>query len=790
MVQVKKHLVVFLMYFLFFGALYADVLFGGRSLISGDIFAGFHPMLHFSVNTLKQGIVPLWNSHNSFGVPFLANPQACVFYPPSLLMYLPDFTLGFNLYTVLHLVMACFFTYLWMREWGVSVKAAVLSGFAFGLSGYVTSMVGGTIVLCAVSYFPLALWSFRRAQKPGLLWKAVTAFVLALQYLAGDPAPCFASFFLFSLITLGKDLRQSLISRRPDLRSASAFSWIAVIFAGLTCFQTLLFAQFVYLSDRLHTTLANRLSNSLPPCDLWGLVVPRFTGIQAVYHDFTSYQSWLQNTFIGVGVAILALCTVFRIRDREVRLHWVLAALGLALAMGKYSPVYLFFHHYYPLFGLFRYPVRFMFFFHFSAACLAGFGFDYLGSSVQNERSRSLSLGSLTAGIGIVLLAAATVLFVLHFSELRGIVWEWTTRHYAPIAKPVHAHSLGVQEAVKALLIDTRASLIIAVWASAAIFVSLNSRRFGRVAQGVLFVIVLADLLRIGATLPRIDSKQLSEPTANLKIVLKDGGLFRVAFSPLMARRIDEDRELGSGAAFLAHREMLTQGMMLYFGIDEVFGYDSLFVREAYAIHDQLFSMAYAQQSRFFDLLNVRYLSSPVSELGPPFEKVYSGAEANLFLNHNALPRAFLVEKAVKVQNFQEALDRLTSLDFDPLKELLLEEESPYALGSPKGENELKIKEYSMNQARMSARVSDKPWLFFSDTYYPGWKAFVDGKPVKIYKANVAFKALRLSPGAHDIIWRYDPWLFKVGAAVSLLSLAALLSALGLGALRAQSRGV
>ncbi|MCK4649150.1 YfhO family protein, partial [bacterium] len=54
--------------------------------------------------------------------------------------------------------------------------------------------------------------------------------------------------------------------------------------------------------------------------------------------------------------------------------------------------------------------------------------------------------------------------------------------------------------------------------------------------------------------------------------------------------------------------------------------------------------------------------------------------------------------------------------------------------------------------------------------YYPGWKAYVDGKEEKIYQANYILRAVYLGPGKHDIRFIYDPLSFKVGTYISLIT--------------------
>ncbi len=68
--------------------------------------------------------------------------------------------------------------------------------------------------------------------------------------------------------------------------------------------------------------------------------------------------------------------------------------------------------------------------------------------------------------------------------------------------------------------------------------------------------------------------------------------------------------------------------------------------------------------------------------------------------------------------------------------------------------------------------------LFLSDNYYPGWKAYVDNKETKIYRANYTFRSIYLPSGNHSVAFKYNPLSFKIGSVVSLLSFIAILSIL------------
>jgi uncharacterized membrane protein YfhO len=61
--------------------------------------------------------------------------------------------------------------------------------------------------------------------------------------------------------------------------------------------------------------------------------------------------------------------------------------------------------------------------------------------------------------------------------------------------------------------------------------------------------------------------------------------------------------------------------------------------------------------------------------------------------------------------------------------------------------------------------------LVLTDLYWPDWHATVDGAPVEILRANHLLRAVHLSPGTHEVRFRYGATRFRVGAAVSVLTI-------------------
>jgi len=86
-------------------------------------------------------------------------------------------------------------------------------------------------------------------------------------------------------------------------------------------------------------------------------------------------------------------------------------------------------------------------------------------------------------------------------------------------------------------------------------------------------------------------------------------------------------------------------------------------------------------------------------------------------------------------------------------------------------QDRVQITDYGLNSITLDAFLDADGFLFTSEIYYPGWKAYVDGKESKIYQANYVFRAVYLTPGSHTIVFKYEPVSFKIGLCVSLLTL-------------------
>jgi uncharacterized membrane protein YfhO len=76
------------------------------------------------------------------------------------------------------------------------------------------------------------------------------------------------------------------------------------------------------------------------------------------------------------------------------------------------------------------------------------------------------------------------------------------------------------------------------------------------------------------------------------------------------------------------------------------------------------------------------------------------------------------------------------------------------------------------SEVRVQAACRARCLLVLTDLHYPGWRAYVDGQETRIHQTNGPFRGVTLDPGAHEVVYRYEPASVRIGLWMLLASLA------------------
>jgi hypothetical protein len=146
--------------------------------------------------------------------------------------------------------------------------------------------------------------------------------------------------------------------------------------------------------------------------------------------------------------------------------------------------------------------------------------------------------------------------------------------------------------------------------------------------------------------------------------------------------------------------------------------------------------------------------------------------------NPDALPRAFVVPRAVVEPDADRVLARLREIDLR--REAVVETAGP-ALSAlaPEGDpGTARIVSYEPNRVVVESDAPSPGLLVLTDQYDPGWRATVDGATAPVLRADYLFRGIPVPAGTHRVELVYRPLSFTVGAVGSLLSVAAVVALL------------
>jgi hypothetical protein len=182
-------------------------------------------------------------------------------------------------------------------------------------------------------------------------------------------------------------------------------------------------------------------------------------------------------------------------------------------------------------------------------------------------------------------------------------------------------------------------------------------------------------------------------------------------------------------------------------------------------------------ESPLLDLLGVRYIVMPVvpaaDQVEPRLSRdlpiVYSDADVKVLENERALPRAWIVHRAVQM-DADAALSRFADATLDPRQIVVLEDTPPPMDEAPGAADQVAIAEYSAESIRIDVQTATAGMLVLSDVVYPAWHARVDGASASIYVADGALRGVAIPPGEHTVEFQYTSAALPLGAAITGLT--------------------
>ena len=747
---------------------FPGVVIGTRTFIFRDYGLFSYPVAFFQRQCFWRGELPLWNPYSQCGLPFLAQWNTLCLYPPALFYLLLPLTWALSFFCLAHLVWGGLGMFYLAREWTNNRLAAGLGGIIFAFNGLSLNFLMWPTHVATFSWFPWVLWLTPLAWQQGGRKLIGATMAGAMQMLAGGPETIILTWITLLLLMCGdwlsclhlrrmqqsQDLQTSMETsvltswkgalvcwRRPsDLlgrffglqltKIPARFLGITILVAVICAAQLLPFLELLAHSQR--DTGFGAAAWAMPPWGWANFFIPLFRASespQGVYLQPGQY--WTSSYYAGIGTILLVAVAVWRARVWRVRLLAALVFLAMLLALGNSGVLYSALRALVPVIGFFRYPVKFVILILALAPLLAAVGFDYIISRIIQ---RTLFEKGCVAGM------------VMLIGFLVAMEWK--------------CPAVVWQNAV------SRAGLLLLIYILVILLRKLDNLKRGnlRTMLGlVLLTAFWADLVTHMPTQNPTDGPGVYIP--NLLAGVRQWqpepkiGASRAMLSPAAQERLKRQSIKRLDRTYLLQRLGLLANCNLLENVPQEHGFFSMAPAEI----NNATVIPYVETNRDFspllDFMGVSQITTP----GQTFE-------------WTARPTAMPLVTAGQAPVFASdptVFGSFSQANLDLRKIVFLPPEARRLVGA-KYQIAARVNILSFNDEliKLESHSTAAAMVVISQTWYPAWRAFMDGRPCKIWRANYAFQAVEVPAGMHEIQLRYEDLSLEIGAGLSIFGLA------------------
>ena len=168
------------------------------------------------------------------------------------------------------------------------------------------------------------------------------------------------------------------------------------------------------------------------------------------------------------------------------------------------------------------------------------------------------------------------------------------------------------------------------------------------------------------------------------------------------------------------------------------------------------------------NMLNTKYFILPLQ----------GGATAPL-QNPYAQGNGWFVNKLTYVNDANAEYAEVGKIDVR--HEAVADKQFEAVLGQAKANDStatVKLDKYEPNNLQYTVNSKNGGVVVFSEIYYPGWKATVDGQSVELGRVNYILRAVNVKPGKHIVVLDFHPTSISTTETIAYISIVILLLAI------------
>ena len=727
-------------------------------------------------------------------------------------LYLPD-------YVMLTFMMMIGF-YLLLRAFGLSVWLASLGGIVWAFSSYFFILISAGHIwkFITLAYVPPTIAGVVLAyRKKYLLGGVVTAFFIALQILSNHIQMSYYFMFviLFMVVAYFADAYQK--KELPHFFKASAVLVLAAA-VGACINLSNLYHTYEYSKETMRgkselkqeVAAAKQTSSGLDRDyitawsygigETWSLLVPNVKGgsssailsqskaamekanpmYGSVYSQFPQYfgdQPWTAGpVYVGAFVLFLFVLGCFIVKGP---LKWALlgaTVFSILLSWGKnLMGLTDFFIDYVPLYNKFRAVSSILVIAEFTIPLLAVLALkEIVGKPavLKEKESRTalfISL-ALTAGVALLLAVAPGMLFSDFVTprEMAALQQGLPQEHLMPLV----SNMTEMREAIVAS--DAWRSFFIIVIGCVLLFLYQQQKLKASLMVAGVTLLCLADMWTVNKRylnddlfVPKSQRTEAFVKTQADEIILQDTAQnYRVLnFVGFPGNTFNENntaywhKSVGGyhAAKLRRYQEMIDHHIMPEMEAT---------YREVAQASGRMDSVD-ASKFRVLNMLNTKYFIFPAGKDGQPVPVV----------NPYAYGNAWFVDRVQYVKDANEEIAALntvvpteTAVVDAKFKDVL----TGWSEGHKDAESVVQLTSYEPNRLTYHVSSAKGGVVVFSEIYYPGWQATIDGAPVDIARADYILRAMHVPSGSHTIEMWFEPQSIRVTETIAYVALALL----------------
>jgi hypothetical protein len=736
----------------------------------GDLVSFLWPTYSYAAQSLHAGRIPLWNPTLYSGAPFAADNQSGLFYPINLLTFLFFPSLPYTAMewlVVFHFWLAGASMYFLMRvllseesstrsapkntddteNEKRSVKSdlirairvqiffpALFSAIAYMFSDVFIMHIGHLNIVATSAWLPAAFAALHLGfTRHSAGWAAGAGVILGIAVLAGH-----AQMTLIITFGLGLYALWNILIGQRRLSLIGLVGLMFVVAFGISAIALIPGAEMLRFTARTQLDYATASLYSLPWASLAGLFSPLVFGRGV--QNFWGPWDRVELGYVGVLPLVFAGFASFKNRRGISIFLVILGSLAWLIALGANTPLHYFLYQNVPGFAQLRAPARFILLTDFSIAVLAGLGLQRLNTMPRKQ-----------------------ILLWCSFLLIAGFTAIYLNYHQA-VASTGFAHNASLYTGLIITFSLLLIGLFFCLWLPSREAIARRPSSVLRLTQWSFVLFLSADLLGHGAWI-EVDSQDATLGFQHPK------ALEFLQSQPLPTRI---DNASGAWSPDAAAR----------YGLEDINGLSNPLALAAYQTY---LGAVGARGTPLYNFLNAQFVIADKDR--PPADSTFvpifnEDPALDIYLNTNAMPRVSLVYSATLVPNGEAAFGAIHDPSFNPLVSVVAEGMAPTPTlppseSSPMGEGSqanLYYLDYAAESFTVVAITPAPAYLVFSEVWYPGWRAWVDGVETPIFIANFAFRGIYLTQaGEHTIVMRFDPLSWKIGLGITLLTVLGLI---------------